>query len=123
VSLLQDYYVANTGEIVINPYAVTQQVNPSPRRPDAGEQPRVERKSFAVLSDSGELPIAFIETPRPRPEETARIVTGSTWPGPVPADPDRPRWYRGVHRVTRSRAALAAAATAQAGARGRRDGA
>jgi hypothetical protein len=116
---LTDYYVANTGEIIPGPGHFTQRITPPARRPDAGELPATERKSFAVLTDSGELPIAFIETPRPRPDETARIVTGASWPGgSVP--PGRPRWYRGAHRPNPSRAALAAATDHS---RGRRDGA
>jgi hypothetical protein len=108
---LLDYYVANTGEIIPGPGHSTQQITPTLRRPVASEEPPTERISFAVLSDSGELPIAFIEAPRPRPEETARIVTGSNWPGAAPADPPPPPGYRGVHRLTdwQSRAALAAA--------------
>lgn len=113
---LTDYYVANTGEIIPGPHAITTRIVPPARRPDAGRLPVVERKAFAVLTDSGELPLSFIETPRPRPEETARIVTGSNWPGTAPADPDRPRRYVGAHRWSRSRAALAAA-IAKGGAR------
>jgi hypothetical protein len=115
---LMDYYVANTGEIVPGPGHFTQQITPSPRRPDAGEQPEIERKAFAVLTDSGELPIAFVEEVRPRPEETARIIVSES-ARPL-AEPRRPWFYRGTRRWTRSRAALTAA-TAEA--RGRRDGA
>jgi hypothetical protein len=106
---LTDYYVANTGEIVPSRGHTTKRISPPPRRPDAsGEQPLYVPPTFVLADD------------RQRPDTTARIVTGSSWPGPPPAGPRRPRWYRGSHRLTRSRAALAAA-TAEA--RGRRDGA
>jgi hypothetical protein len=104
---LLDYYVANTGEIIPGPVHSTQRIVPPARRPDASEEPPTERISFAVLSDSGELPIAFIETPRPRPETTARIVTSAA-AKPDPEEP-RPWFYSGAHRFTRSRALLVAA--------------
>jgi hypothetical protein len=106
---LLDCYVANTGEIIPGPVHSTQRIVPPARRPDASEEPPTERISFAVLSDSGELPIAFIETPRPRPETTARIVTSAAAkPDPAPDEP-RPWFYQGAHRWTRSRALLTAA--------------
>lgn len=112
---LTDYYVANTGEIIANPHAVTQQITPSLRRPDAGEPPATERGAFAVLTDSGEVPLlGIIAADRPRPDTTARIVVSPTASGPV-----RPRGYVGKYRWTRSRAARVAlaAAIAQGGAR------
>jgi len=113
VSLLQDFYV-NTGEIPL-PAAetITRRIAPPPRRPEAsGEQPLYVPPPFVLADD------------RQRPDTTARIVTGSSWPGPVAAEPRRPHWYVGAHRgrLVRSRAALAAALV-EASARGRRDGA
>ena len=105
MSLLQDFYV-NTGEIRLPDFeTVTRQISPPPRRPDASGEHPLYVPSGAVGFDD-----------RPRPDTTARIVTGATWPGMVPADPPRPRRYRGVHRLSPSRAALAAA-IAQGGAR------
>ncbi len=93
---LTDFYVTPTEE-----HPVAHRFLGGLRLPATAEPPSAERKSFAVLSDSGELPVAFVEEERPRPETTARIVLSSTAAGPPP-EPRRPWFYRGVRRWTRS---------------------
>ncbi|BCJ45362.1 hypothetical protein GCM10010168_86310 [Actinoplanes ianthinogenes] len=78
---------------------------PHLRRPLALAVP-AERTSFAVLSDSGELPLVALD--RPRPDETARIATGRLVDN-EPDEPRRPWFFRGTRRLTRSRALVFAA--------------
>lgn len=107
MTLLSDFYI-HSGEI-----PPPDDIIPGfswPRRPDAsGEFPEI-RSSFAGPSPLGEFPIGVaLETPRPRPEVTARIVTSVHARPAAPVDGPRPWWYRGQHRLTRSAALLAAA--------------
>ena len=65
-----------------------------------------ERTAFALAGDSsGEVPILGID-----PAATARLALPVTYGTPAaPEEPDRPWFYRGQYRATRSRMLLVAA--------------
>lgn len=91
MTLLSDVFINTTSEIDINPSAQ-------------------QRASFAFVGPSGEQPLIDLLAARPDLEETKRISVPVTYGKPVDVpEPDRPWFYRGRYRATRSRLLLVAA--------------
>lgn len=98
MTLLAESYIHTTEQPTVPPKTAVDR-GVMPRRPDAsGEQPLYRPPTFAFL-DQPVRP--------PRPDTTARIVVSLA--AAAPAEPERPWFYRGRYRWTRSRGLLVAA--------------